>query len=93
MIATLLTQLKTAEATAQGIAADALKIYNDARDSGDFGPSALQALDPGRHQIMLGAIRTAMEYGQMISTSATPKVAPAPIPAPAAAAAPANPNA
>jgi hypothetical protein len=65
MIAQLLTELQAAEKTGVAVVGAAEAAYNASVKSHDsVGQTA--ALDPGRHQVALGAIRTAIEHVETI---------------------------
>jgi hypothetical protein len=75
MIAQLLAELQAVEKTAlaaKDLAADA---YQQAAKSARTDPdlAKLATLDPGRHQIVLGAIRNAIEHAQVIMNATEPK--------------------
>jgi hypothetical protein len=73
MITTLLTKLQDCEQTAIQIVAEAETAYNAALKA--RAPIAeVASLDPGRQQIALGEIRTAIAHVQLIlaQSAATP---------------------
>jgi hypothetical protein len=65
MIAQLLTQLEAAEKDAVAVVNTAEAAYNASR-KGNAPVQRTAALDPGRHQLALGAIRTAIAHIETI---------------------------
>jgi hypothetical protein len=69
MIAQLLAELQAVEKTAVTVRDTAVKAYNAAA-KGNAKLEDLAALDPGRHQVALGEIRTAIAHVQTIMAAA-----------------------
>jgi len=76
MITQLLTSLQSAEKIAAAVVKDAEAAYNAAvKARASIEETA--ALDPGRHQVALGMIRTAIEHIQPLIEASTSSGAPA----------------
>ena len=69
MITQLLTQLQAAETVGIAVVKAAEAAYVAARKA-NAAPEHIAALDPGRHQVALGAIQTAIAHVETIASSA-----------------------
>jgi len=65
MIIQLLTQLQAAETVAIAVVKAAEAAYEAARKN-NAAPEHIAALDPGRHQVALGAVQTAIMHVETI---------------------------
>jgi hypothetical protein len=69
MITQLLTQLQAAEKIGIIVVQAAEAAYNAAKKA-NAAPKQIAALDPGRHQVALGAIQTAIAHIETIMGAA-----------------------